>query len=371
MKFRFEKEGYIPSGALAYTEPTRAECEKAYEQLRTICLDEVNKRYLDEQDMIGLVLFEREVNKRYIDVQDMIGLVLFELDCYRMNKQIMELLILREIAAFSHENGYPVMLPGMENKLVLFELLGITNVCPMRYGRMAFANFPEAEPMFEIHVAAQIREKLPDRLNAVFGSIDSAKDREKHIIIQPFEALDCIGELAARTGVPYQTIDIANLHAMGDPELLNALAEDVITKELGWQSNAVPCRFLTDVARLYAFAHCNADEKTPELFVSIGPYIFRDRVYTTLLALGFPTPIAFRLARNWAKGDEKERDMEMMRRHGAFSVLLEAYRHLQNQWPESSCMAHVTVLAILKYYELRYPDVYAQIRAKYDAQETE
>lgn len=349
MKFRFEKEGYIPSGAMAYSAPSREECEKAYEQLRTICMDEVNKRNLDVKD----------------------DRVLFELDCYRLNKQIMELLILREIAAFSHENGYPVMLPGMENKLVLFELLGITNVCSMNYGRMAFANFPEAEPMFEIHVAAQIRDKLPDRLNAVFGSIDSAKDREKHIIIQPFEALDCIGELAARTGVPYQTIDIANLHVMGNPELLNALAEDVITKEFSWKPDAVSCHFLDDVARLYAFARCNADEKTPELFVSIGPYIFRDRAYAVLLALGFPTQIAFRLARNWAKGDEKERDMEMMRRCGASPMLLEAYRHLQNQWPESSCLAHVTVLAILKYYELRYPDVYAQIRAKYDALETE
>ncbi len=357
MIFRFEKEGYIPSGAMAYSAPSREECEKAYEQLRTICLDEINKRYLG--------------------VQDMIGRVLFELDCYRMNKQIVDLLILREIAAFSHENGYPVMLPGMENKLVLLEVLGITDVCPtemdyfMKYGEMAFANFPEKEPMFEIHVAAQIRDRLPDRLNAVFGMVDSSTDRVKHINIHSFEALDCIGELAARTGVPYQTIDIADLHVMGNPELLNALAEDVITKELGWQPNAVPCHFLTDVARLYAFACCNADEKTPELFVPIEPYIFRDEVYTVLFALGFPTQIAFRLARNWAKGDEKERDMEMMRRRGASPMLLEAYRHLQNQWPESSCLAHVTVLAILKYYELRYPDVYAQIRAKYDVQETE
>ena len=356
MNFKFEKEGYIPSGALAYSAPSKEECEKAYEQLRAICLD--------------------EVEKRFIDVQDMLGRVLFELDCYRMNKQIMELLILREIAVFSHENGFPVMLPGMENTLVLFELLGITDVCPTemdycpKFGEMAFANFPEAEPMFEIHVSTQIRDKLTDRLNAVFGSIDSIDGRENHINIQPLETLDCIGELAARTGVPYKTINLADLYVMGNMELLNALAEDVITKELGWEPDAESCYHLKGVARLYAFARCNVSKKVPELFVPIEPYIFRDEIYTLLFALGFPTQIAFRLARNWAKGTEKERDMKMMRRRGVSPVLLEAYRRLQNQWSESSCLAHVTVLAILKYYELQYPEVYAEIRAKYDEPET-
>ena len=352
MHFTYETES-----RLAYAAPSQEENEKAYELLRTICLEEIKKRFPCSEDTGNRVLFE--------------------LNCYRLNKRVVELLILREIAAFSRGNGYPVMLPGMENKLVLFELLGITDVCPteMDYipprDDMALAHLSGAETSFEIHVAAHIRHQLPDRLNDVFGPIGSTEGRGSHIIIQPFEALDCIGELAARTGVPYETIDIASLHAMCDPELLNALATDVIEQEFGWQPDAVHCYRLDDVARLYAFARCNAAEKTPQTYRQLEPYIFRDDVYGRLVTLGFPTQIAFRLARNWAKGDEKERDMEMMRRRGAFPALLANYKRLQNQWTESSCLAHVTVLAILKYYELRYPDVYAQIRAKYDAQETE
>ena len=343
MKFRFEKEGYIPPDALVYSAPVREESEKAYEKLRTICLEELEKRFPGDKDTCDRVLFE--------------------LDCYRLNKQIMELLILREIAAFSHENGFPVALPGKENKLVLFELLGVTEVqaTKMDYvsprDDMALAYLTEAETMFEIHV--------------VFGSVGSMESSEKHIIIQSFEALDCIGELAALTGVPYKTIDVAGLHAMCDPELLNALAADVIEQEFGWQPDAVRCYRLDDVARLYAFARCNATEKTPEAYDRIMPYIFRDEVYTILFALGFPTPIALHLSRNWAKGTEKEHNMEMMRRRGASPELLDAYERLFNQWAESSCLARVTVLAILKYYELHFPDAYAQIRAKYDAQESE
>ena len=357
MDFRFEKEGYIPSGALAYSAPYKEACEKAYEQLRTICLEEAEKRFSGDKDTCSRVLFE--------------------LDCYRLNKQVMELLILREIAAFSHENGCPVMLPGMENRLILFELLGITDVCPSELDYtlprddMVFSDVSGTDKILEIHVAAQIRRQLPDRLNAVFGAVGSMEGREKHIIIHTFETLDCIGELASRTDVPYKTIDLGKLYTKRDPELLHALAEDVIAKEFGWEPDAVPCHLLTDVARLYAFARCNAAEKTPELYRKLEPYIFRDDVYSRLFALGFPSQIAFRLSQNWAKGTDKERNTEMMRRHGVLPELLDAYDCLFNQWSESSCFAHVTVLAILKYYELHEPDAYAEIRAKYDTTETE
>ena len=227
------------------------------------------------------------------------------------------------------------------------------------------------EPAFEIFVAAQIKNKLPDILNEVFGAVAGSDKCDHLMFVQDYTALDVLGELAKTTGVPYGTIEI-DVADLGESTLLQPLTDDLIKREFGWEPGTVSCEFLSEAARLYAFAHCNVSgERTPELYRIVKDYIFRDDIYGQLTHHGIPAPIALHLSRNWAKGTEKERNMDLMRRIGLAEDVLDAYDILYNQWAEASCLARVRLIAALKFYELHFPKQYSAILARFDAQEEE
>lgn len=352
MQFKFETEDH-----LTYSVPTAEETEKMYEQLRSICIAQAER----------LHPYDKWVHNR----------ALTELDFLRMGRQIAPAMILREIAAFSKACGYPVMMPGMESRMVVFELLGVTNLYPTEMGyygqrhNMVFTALFRKEPAFEVFVAAQIKDKLTDSLNETFGAVGSSNKCDHLMIVQDYTALDVLGELAKATGVPYGTIEI-DVADLGDPALLQPLTDDLIKREFGWEPGTISCDFLSEAARLYAFARCNVSgERTPELLQKVKEYVFRDDIYGKLTHHGIPAPIALHLSRNWAKGTEKERNMDLMQRIGLAEDVLDAYGVLSNQWAEASCLARIRLFVTLKFYELHFPKQYAAILARFDAQEEE
>ena len=215
----------------------------------------------------------------------------------------------------------------------------------------------------------RIKDKLTDSLNETFGAVAGSDKCDHLMFVQDYTALDVLGELAKTTGVPYGTIEI-DVADLGEPTLLQPLTDDLIKREFGWEPGTVSCEFLSEAARLYAFAHCNVSgERTPELYRTVKDYIFRDDIYGQLTHHGIPAPNALHLSSNWVKGTEKERNMDLMRRIGMAEDVLDAYGVLSNQWAEASCLARIRLIATLKFYELHFPKQYSAILARFDAQE--
>lgn len=289
-----------------------------------------------------------------------------ELNFIKETDSIIFFEILREIAKLSAGEGYPVSLEGEESGSLILYLLGVSGIHPGEYEFRTtptdlFIEFARkhGELSLSLGIAEPIRKLIVPRLTKEFGYIKSGENDWFKIDISSWEMLDEIGKLSKLTGVHYSTVPV-------DDYLLTAVQSwDICEPDLEWENASEDyCESITplNVAKHYAFARCNCNtEKTPAAFSDMQKYIFRDDLYTALTDAGIPSQKAYLLARNWLKGEDKEKEIEMLRENNLPLNAVYVFKELYNQWSIATCLSRVNALVMLRYYEFNYPKEFEEL----------
>jgi hypothetical protein len=347
MKFKMEMSGNNKGyGRLCCTVPDEMESAIIFKDFEAFCRKKAKEKFGDYRAITERL--DKELN--FIKETD--SVIFFE--------------ILREIAKFSAGEGYPVSLEGEESGLLILYLLGVSGIHP---GEYEFRTTPtdlfieaagkRGEVNLSLAIAESIRNLIVPQLTKEFDYIESDENDWFEIDIASWEMLDEIGKLSKLTGVHYSMVPV-------DDYLLAAVQSwDICETDLEWENTSEDyCESITplSVAKHYAFARCNCNvEKTRAAFSDMQKYIFRDDLYTALTDAGIPSQKAYLLARNWLKGEDKEKEIEMLREYNLPLNAVYVFKELYNQWSIATCLSRVNALVLLRYYEFNYPKEFEEL----------
>ena len=184
-------------------------------------------------------------------------------------------------------------------------------------------------------------------LNKVFANIECDENMFNGIRLPSFVPLEKIGKLSEKTGIPFSEV------YLNGPRTIFEVQCDICENDLGWEDTSVPPpKTVLELAKLYAFARCNAnEEKTRSLYADVQKYLLRDDMFSALQKHGFSADEAYSFSRNWHRGDKKQSEIKTLEYTGVPTNLIYVFRMLYNQWSLAPCLARVNALLMLKAYE--------------------
>ena len=347
MKFKMEMSGNNKGyGRLCCTVPDEMECAIIFKDFEAFCRKKAKEKFGDYRAITERL--DKELN--FIKETD--SVIFFE--------------ILREIAKLSAGEGYPVSLEGEESGSLILYILGVSGIHP---GEYEFRQTPtdlftetarkRGELSLSLGIAEPIRKLIVPRLTKEFGYIKSGENDWFKIDISSWEMLDEIGKLSKLTGVHYSTVPVDS-YLLAAVQLL-----DICENDLEWENlydNLCESVTPLSVAKYYAFARCNCNtEKTPAAFSDMQKYIFRDDLYEAFTQAGLPSQKAYLLARNWLKGENKEKEIDTLKEYKLPLNAVYVFKELYNQRSIATCLSRVNALVLLRYYEYNYPKEFEEL----------
>lgn len=339
MRFTIAKPAdYMSFGDLFYTRPFYRGNRELFRQLAELCRQRADEEFPLDADHPENRVIIQQIER--------------ELHMIENPDDAIMVLILKEIADLSREMGYQTTLWGAESGLIIMYLLGISGIHPkqFRYSTipsdlyLAVASY-HCRLSFTLAIAEPVRGKIQKRLDQKFGNMRTLNHVYLKIGLPDCDGLKMITDASEKTGIDYHRIDLE------DPDLLKSVCDDICHNDLKFERYFAYPESSLDLARVYAYAVC--DSETKERFDSVKDYVFRDDIFKALNETHLCPKKVEALARNWSLGDEKIKDIELMKQHGVPEEVIGVYRELGNQWPAASCLARVNTMLMMKFYEKR------------------
>lgn len=339
MRFTIAKPAdYMSFGDLFYTRPFYRGNRELFRQLAELCRQRADEEFPLDADHPENRVIIQQIER--------------ELHMIENPDHAIMVLILKEIADLSHEMGYQTTLWGAESGLIIMYLLGISGIHPRQYQYstipsdlyLAVASY-HCKLSFTLAIAEPVRGKIQRRLDQKFGEVRTLNHVYHKIGLPDCDGLKMITDASEKTGIDYHRIDLE------DPDLLKSVCDDICHIDLKIERYFAYPETSLDLARVYAYAVC--DSETKERFDSVKDYVFRDDIFKALNETYLCPKKVEALARNWSLGDEKIKDIELMKQHGVPEEVIGVYRELGNQWPAASCLARVNTMLMMKFYEKR------------------
>lgn len=339
MRFTIAKPAdYMSFGDLFYTRPFYRGNREPIRQLAELCRQRADEEFPLDADHPENRVIIRQIER--------------ELNMIENPDHAIKVLILKEIADLSREMGYQTTLLGVESGLIIMYLLGISGIHPRQYQYstipsdlyLAEASY-HCKLSFTLAIAEPIRGKIQRRLDQKLGNMRTLNHVYHKIGLPDCDGLKEIGDAAEKTGIDYHRIDLE------DPDLLKSVCDDICHNDLKVERYFAYPETSLDMARVFAYAVC--DSETKERFDSVKDYVFRDDIFKALKETDLHPQKVADLALNWSLGDEKIKDIELMKQHGVPEKVIGVYGELGNQWPAASCLARVNTMLMMKFYEKR------------------
>ena len=337
MRFTIAKPTKLMSfGDLFFTSPDGKEIKSAFLKLEQECRTLADKEF--------------PISREHPERMNLLSQVEKELNMIDATGLTYSILIMKEIADLSRELGFPTTVLGQESGLIILYLLGVSGIHPGQYN---YSTIPsemvydsglfDNSLSFTLAIAEPVRERIHNRLDRVFGKVKCCNSIYSKISLPDSRLLEQIGEYRDQSGFSYSDIDLE------EAELLRAVCDQLCCDQLHRERNFDYPESSFELARLYAYAVCNSENK--DHFSTIKNYVFRDDIYQALTKTTMAPPKRLRFARNWTQRIEKEKDIQMLKRYGLPDKLIDVYTELENLWPTTSCLARVNSLLMVKYYE--------------------
>lgn len=310
-----------------------------YEDLKDFCLQKVKEKFPDNPKML----------ERLND----------ELDLVKFDNLSLPLQIIREIAALSYENGYPVATLGAESGSLIMYLIGASSVSPLQYDETTefyvVQSVMQNIGRFVIAIAEPIRKMLQSRLDKKFGYIDTCNNY-KRVGLSSYSLLDYIKELSEKTGYDYNDI------LLDDSELIKGVYADIYKDLFAEDYNYENELSLDDLVRIFGYARCSHNhKKSKEWFEKLKNTIFCEDLYQAAYDAGFGFEGATYFSKQaiWAR--DKTEQIERFCKANVSEELISTYAELQNVWPKTCCLSRINPMLIMKFYELNFQKDYKKI----------
>ena len=341
---KFEISGKAPRRELLFSSPVHGEVEKAYETVAETCKERAREEF-------GMIMDPALKS---------------ELDLIKKTGAALSYAFAAEIAKLSEEAGYPLYTPDGA-PLVSF-LLGISGVSPERFN---FSETPSrywsaqckvrGSDAFELHVAQSVLERVTDRLEERFANVRTFGSEKKTAFkILSVGDLETIGKLALETGRDLRKTDFRS------QQVGKEVVADICLSDRGWNPGSDPYVEFDDAAAYYGYSMCNplSRIRNQKMFEAVGIFVFRDEVFDRLVRFGIGEKKAYDISRLWTRDEKRDEEIAMIEAFGAPGEMIASFRFLFNLWDKAACLAHIDVLGMLKYYEMRFPKEYERIAEK-------
>lgn len=316
----------------------------------------------------------------------------FELSMMEKTESAFYFLILKEISAFSKEEGFPILASGsLAGSLISF-LLGITNTNPLpahyrcdsdcyrclqkgdghRYGIdmpdnycstcgklmmkdgfdlsaiVAWSSFSDPQaPDFSLRIAPSIKPSLQKRLEEKFGYADSDLTMYRRIELLDSTVCEDVGKLAAITGKSPVNQQYSNETYL---LILKELAgeNEPLREEL---ESITACDFNT-LVRIYGYIIGSfKGVKSLKKLDEPDFFVLRDDLTERLASYGIPIDIANKIAKTGICMDN----------YDVPQSIKEYFDSVGGLWSISSCISRLQLMCVLAWYKIKYPTEFASL----------
>lgn len=344
---------------LEYKVPTQESIDEIEKQITELCYERIRDIYIDSPAAV----FRLEL----------------ELAVIKQRRIAFNFILLKEIADFSHEEGYPIMASGdLSSSLIAF-LLGIISFNPLTvlgekkakkdesfvYTDIVWTSLPYCRrPNLTISIAQSVRPLLIQRLNEKFQLIEESEKLSFGIYLETDKACDNIGKLAKLTGELPEINQFNNEVYLPIIKDLAECYQERLGKSFVKELNSITSYDFYTLVRIYGYIHASffRERKIEDLY-NPNFYTLRDEFYEALLSYGMPNDIAYYIVKDgiWSRKENREEYFCILDKYRASQELKDYFNVVANLQSTSDCISHMEVMCTVMWYKINYPKEFASV----------
>lgn len=345
--------------SLEYKMPTQESIDEIEKQITKLCYEQIRDVCADSPAAV----FRLEL----------------ELAVMKQRRIAFEFILLKEIADFSHEEGYPIMGGGdLSSSLIAF-LLGIISFNPLTalgekkakkdesfvYTDIVWTSLPYfRRPSLSISIAQSVRPLLIERLNEKFQRIEESEELSFGIYLFTDKAFDNVGKIAKLTG------ELPHINQFNNEVYLPIIKDlaECYQKRVGESfakglNSITSCDFHT-LVRIYGYIYASffRERKIEDLY-NPDFYALRDEFYEALLSCGMPNDVAFYIVKDgvWSRNEDREEYFCILDKYGASREMKDYFNIVANLQSTYDCVSRVEAMCTVMWYKINYPKEFASV----------